>query len=117
MSRLWSRDDFSHVHWETAEIIAVMTDNTELLERLKKQTGNQEGDECNMCLAMEEMKRDWQAEGEMKGRAEGKAEEIVVMGLEFGLSESDILVRLQSRLHVSRSKAEEYLDLFGRQTV
>lgn len=113
MSRLWSRDDFSHVHWETAEIIAVMTDNTELLERLKQQTRNQEGDECNMCLAMEEMKREWQAEGEMKGKAEG----IIAMGLEFGLSESDILVRLQSKLHVSRGKAEEYLDLFGRQTV
>lgn len=78
-----------------------------------------------MCLAMEEIRRDWIARGEAdgmargraEGRAEGKAEEIVAMGLEFGLSKSDILIRLQNKLHVSEQKAEEYLGLFGSQPV
>ncbi|MDE7269181.1 MAG: hypothetical protein K2N81_01760 [Acetatifactor sp.] len=113
MDRLWDREDFSHVHRETAETIAVMTDSTELLARLEQQTIEQEGGEYDMCLAMEEIRRDWIARGEMDGRAE----EIVVMGLEFGLSKSDILNRLQNKLHVSEQKAEEYLGLFGSQPV
>lgn len=125
MDRLWDREDFSHVHWETAETIAVMTDSTELLARLEQQTIEQEGEEYDMCLAMEEIRRDWIARGEAdgmtrgraEGRAEGKAEEIVAMGLEFGLSESDILNRLQNKLHVSEQKAEEYLGLFGSEPV
>lgn len=113
MDRLWDREDFSHVHRETAETIAVMTDSTELLEKLEQQAIDQGGGEYDMCLAMEEIRRDWIARGE----AEGKAEEIVAMGLEFGLSEKDILNRLQNKLHVSEQKAGEYLELFGSQPV
>ena len=82
-----------------------------------------------MCLAVEEMKRDWKAEGraegEAKGRAAGKAEGkaegeakgIVELGIEFGLSEKDILSRLQNKLNVSLQAAQEYLCMFGGMTV
>ncbi len=113
MDKLWIREEFSHVRWETAETIAVMTDSTELLEKLEQQIKDHEGGEYNMCLAMEELRRDWRAQGELYGIAQGKAEEIVAMGLEFGLSKSDILNRLQNKLLVSERKAEEYLGMFG----
>lgn len=50
-------------------------------------------------------------------RTEGRAEEIVETGYEFGLSENDILERLQNKLNVSLQKAQEYLQMFGKQTV
>jgi hypothetical protein len=36
------------------------------------------------------------------------------MGYEFGLSENDILEKLQSKLQVSAQKAQEYLEQFGK---
>lgn len=58
-----------------------------------------------MCTVFDEIAR----EGEAKG--------IVETGLEFGLSESDILSRLQKKLDVSLQVAQEYLAMFGKQTV
>ena len=52
-----------------------------------------------------------------EGRAEGKAEEIIDSGFEFGLSEEDILSRLQRKLGVSLQKAREYFNMFGKQAV
>ena len=46
-----------------------------------------------------------------EGRIEGSAKEIVEMGLEFGLSESEILSRLQKKLNIKLDKARE---LFGK---
>lgn len=51
------------------------------------------------------------------GIAEGRAEEIIETGYEFGLSEQDILERLQKKLSISLQKAQEYLLMFGKQTV
>lgn len=48
---------------------------------------------------------------------EGKAEEIVETGLEFHLSEQEILERLQRKLNISLSKAQEYFHRYSRQTV
>ena len=50
-----------------------------------------------------------------EGEAQGKAETIVEMGYEFGLSEEDILTRLQKKLNIPLQEAEEYLKMFGRQ--
>ena len=47
----------------------------------------------------------------------GRAAAIVEMGHEFGLSENDILSRLQSKLNVSLQTALEYLKMFGKQTI
>ena len=52
-----------------------------------------------------------------EGKAEGKAEGIIETGLEFGLSEEDILMRLQKKLNISLQKAQDYMDKFARQTV
>ena len=66
-----------------------------------------------MCTVFEETR----AGGIAEGRAEGRAEEIIETGYEFGLSEEDILTRLQKKLNISLQKAQEYLSMFGKQTV
>ena len=58
-----------------------------------------------MCTVFEEI------------RTEGEAKGIIETGYEFGLSESDILERLQHKLNVSEQKAQEYLEMFGNQIV
>ena len=50
-------------------------------------------------------------------RIEGEAKGIVETGFDFGLSESDILKRLQEKLGISAQKAQEFLNMFGKQTV
>lgn len=50
-------------------------------------------------------------------RLEGEAKGIVEVGIEFGIPENDILERLQNKLNVSIQKAQEYLNIFGNQTV
>ena len=72
----------------------------------------QKGD-ADMCSVFEEA---WQ-DGKTEGKVEGKAEEIVEMGREFGLSDGEILIRLQSKLNVSVQKAQDYLAMFTKQTV
>lgn len=46
---------------------------------------------------------------------EGKAEEIVEAGYEFGLSENTILDRLQKKLDIPFQKAQEYFNAFKKQ--
>lgn len=72
-----------------------------------------EGD-ADMCTVFEETRREGIAEGKAEGIAEGKAEEIVETGFEFGLSEEDILTRLQKKLNISLQKAQEYLSMFEK---
>lgn len=69
--------------------------------------------DADMCTLFEEIAKENEAKGELKGRAV----EIVETGFEFGLSESDILKRLQEKLDIPAQKAKEYLDMFGKQTV
>ena len=56
-------------------------------------------------------------ESEFRGKSDGKAEEIIETGYEFGLSENDILERLQRKLNVSLQKAQEYFNMFAKQTI
>ncbi len=107
--RLWSGELFSHLDLETAETMAVMMDCADILKRLEI---TEEGG-CNMCLAVEGMRRDWMAEGKTEGEAKG----IIEIGMEFGLSENDILTRLQNKLGVSLQAAQGYLCMFGKATV
>ncbi len=115
--KLWSGESFSHLDLKTAETMAVMTDSVDILKKLET---TEEGG-CNMCLAVEEMRRDWKAEGRAEGKSEGKtegkAEGIIEMGMEYGLSESAILEKLQDKLGVSLQTALEYLCMFGKNTV
>ncbi len=50
-----------------------------------------------------------------EGKAEGKAEGIIETGYDCGLSREDILMRLQNRLDISIQKAQEYMEMFGKQ--
>lgn len=52
-----------------------------------------------------------------KGKEEGRAEGIIETGYEFGLSDGEVLERLQKKLDVSLQIAQEYLSRFGKQTV
>lgn len=63
----------------------------------------------DMCTLFDEITKE--------GKAEGKAEGIIETGLDFGLSENDILERLQKKLDISLQKAQEYFEMFGKQTV
>lgn len=70
---------------------------------------NEKEGDTDMCTVFEETWREGIAEGEVKG--------IIETGYEFGLSEADILTRLQKKLDISLQKAQEYLAMFGKQTV
>lgn len=65
--------------------------------------------DVDMCTLFDEIAK----ENEVKGRAV----EIVETGFEFGLSEDDILERLQKKLNLSLQTAQEYIKMFGKQTV
>lgn len=65
--------------------------------------------DADMCTVFEETRKEGVAEGEAKG--------IIETGYEFGLSEDDILARLQKKLNVSLQEAQEYLAMFGKKTV
>ncbi len=73
--------------------------------------------DADMCTVFEETRAEGKAEGRAEGKAEGRAEEIIESGYEFGLSEEDILTRLQKKLNISLQKAQEYLSMFGKQTI
>ena len=66
-----------------------------------------------MCSLFEEIAK----EGEIKGQTKGEAKGIIETGFEFGLSENDILERLQNKLNVSLEMAQEYIKMFGKKTV
>lgn len=55
--------------------------------------------------------------GMEKGMEIGKAEGIIETGLDFGLSEGELLKRLQDKLSITFESAQEYLEKFGKQTV
>ncbi|MDE7113266.1 MAG: transposase, partial [Acetatifactor sp.] len=58
-----------------------------------------------------------EAKGRAEGKAEGEAKGIIELGIEFGLSENDILARLQNKLNVSLQAAQEYMGMFRKMTV
>ena len=70
-----------------------------------------------MYTVFEETRVEGRKEGRTEGRKEGRAEEIIEMGYEFGLSDDDILGRLQRKLDISLEMARTYLGKFGKQTV
>lgn len=76
--------------------------------------------DAGMCEALRQLMKEEIEQsankGKEEGKSEGRAEEIVETGYEFGLSECDILERLQKKLNISLSKAQEYLQIYGKQT-
>lgn len=60
--------------------------------------------DADMCTVFEETRR------------EGIAEGIIETGYEFGISEEEILARLQKKLNISLAEAQEYVKKFGRKS-
>ena len=71
--------------------------------------------EVDMCTLFDEIAREHEAKGKIEGKAEGKAEGIIETGLDCGLSENDILEKLQKKLDVSFQAAQDYLKKFKNQ--
>jgi len=55
--------------------------------------------------------------GHTEGLIEGQAQGMIEMGLEYGLSESEILKRLQKKLKILKQEAEKYFEQFAKQIV
>ena len=70
-----------------------------------------------MCTLFEKIAKENEAIGEANGKLQGEAKGIVETGYEFGASEADILKRLQQKLEISVQMAQEFLNMFGKQTV
>ena len=68
----------------------------------------------DMCTVFEETRFEGRLEGRLEGKLDGRAEEIIETGHEFGLSEEEILIRLQKKLDVSLQKAQEYFKMFSK---
>ena len=68
----------------------------------------------DMCTVFEETRFEGRLEGRLEGKLEGRAEEIIETGHECGLSEEEILIRLQKKLDVSLQKAQEYFKMFSK---
>ena len=70
--------------------------------------------------AREKALRDYNCQincAEKRGRREGRAEEIIEMGREFGLDDEVILRRLKERIGLSLEEATAYLDQYKKQLV
>lgn len=99
-----NREVYSRLDSDTREMIEVVGririgEEYEVMESGEKK--------YNMCKAFLDMK----LEGIEEGKIEGRAEEIIESGREFGFSEEEILKRLRNKLKVSEKEAQEF---FGR---
>ncbi len=66
---------------------------------------------------IEEGRAEGIVEGRAEGIVEGRAEGIVETGVGFGLSDKEILDKLQIKLNISLQMAQKYLMKYGKQTV
>ena len=101
----------------SAEAKALLVHLTNIKEIPNVGDNELEKGEFDMCKAFEDMKEEGRTEGKIEGKIEGRAEEIVEMGYEFGLSENEIMERLQNKLDISVEEAEKYLGMFKRRAV
>ena len=68
--------------------------------------------EVSMCTLFDEIAKESEAIGEARGEARG----IIETGYDYKIPENDILQRLQNKLNISVKQAQEYLDMFKKQT-
>ena len=97
------------VNVENKEYISGVGQDTTFIELGKRLKCIDFKGDGGMCTLFDKIAKD----GELKGEAKG----IVETGYEFGISESDILKRLQQKLEIPLQVAQEYLKMFGKQTV
>ena len=67
-----------------------------------------------MWSVFEEVAKEGEARGEVRGIAKGEARGIIDTCHELGVSDEDILSRLQLKLDISLQAAQEYLQMFGQ---
>ena len=71
-----------------------------------------------MCTLFEEIARENEIKGIKqgieKGKIEGRAEGIIETGVDFGLSDKEILDKLQIKLNISLQMAQEYFSKYGK---
>ena len=109
-----NRESYSRIDSETKEMLEVIA-NVKIPEKYKV---TEEGEaRYDMCKAFEDMKLEGIEIGMEKGIKQGEAKGIIESGFEFGLSEEDILSRLQNKLDISLQAAQEFLLRFGKQMV
>ena len=106
--------DYARVHKVDKSVIMTVAGATNC--KIDYNALSEKGD-FDMCTLFDEIARENEAKGEAKGEVKGRAIEIIETGFEFGLSENDILERLQKKLNVSLQMAQEYIKMFGKQTV
>lgn len=117
-----NREAYSRIDSETKDMLEVVA-HVKIPERCAVVEGGEEG--YDMCNAFEDMRQEGYDEGIERGIEKGieqgivtgKAEGIIETGLDVGLSEQDILERLQRKLDISLQKAQEYFFQFNKQTV
>ncbi len=68
----------------------------------------------DMWSVFEEVAKEGEAHGEVRGIAKGEARGIIDTCHELGVSDEDILSRLQLKLDISLQAAQEYLQMFGQ---
>ena len=102
-----SQEVMKHVD-AVLKLMSVLTQD----DRFEEMQNGAQGEVKTMCEVLDRAIDKGRIEGRNEGRIEGRAEEIIESGLEFGLSESDILERLQRKLSVPQQKAQEYLDRY-----
>ncbi len=76
MKELFKGREFSNLSVETARTIAIMTDNTRVLEKIEHNENNENG-EVNMCQAWDEIMEECKAEGMEQGIEQGIEQERV----------------------------------------
>jgi hypothetical protein len=64
-----------------------------------------------MCKLWDEVREDGFIEGEARGKADG----IVKMGKEFGLSKEQIIEKIAGNLNIEVAAAEKYYEMFSMQ--
>lgn len=100
-----TEERFHHMAEDAVDLIAELIQIPQLAENKEAFT---KGEKVDMCKAFYDMMQDSREEGVVYGLQKG-ARQIICMGMEFHLTEEDILSRLQNSLEIPRQTAEEYL--------
>lgn len=97
LKELFEREEYKHLDRETAEVIAVFTDNRKMLEVLEEE----EKEEYDMCKALDDLIAD--------GKAEGKAETLLAAIRSVMKSMSVAAERAMEILEIPEEDRTEYL--------
>lgn len=109
-----NKEFFSRIPKSAFDVIDVCTRIKDIRNCIKfEQNQEDREEEGDMCKALNDIQRN----ARNKGKAEGRAEEIVEGGFEYGLSEESILERLQRKLNLSEGKARDYLKKYRKRLV